>query len=251
MPRDHAVHLPGRVPGGPRPLAGQAPRQLLPDLTPTMKPFCPSRKPSGSAHPRCPATTRYIFQGACQAGRGHLLGRRRASCALGTYSFRSPDAVGTSARVPWCNTSAPAAAAAVRAALLHPRGSGQFPHAGRCHPWCSASAPRAAAAARAALLQPARVRAKPTCSCAGLWDAQSGTLPASPGAAPARRLPPPPCAPPCFARGGQGSSTCRTLPSLVQHQRAGRRRRRARRPASPARVKATSFMQLRIMVLGS
>ncbi len=68
-------------------------------------------------HPRCPATTRYIFQGGCQAGRGHLLGSRRASCALGTYSLCPPAAVGTTARAPACSTSAPAAAAAERAAL--------------------------------------------------------------------------------------------------------------------------------------
>lgn len=73
--------------------------------------------PLKAAHPRWPATTRYIFQGACQAGRGHLLGRRRASCALGTYSFCPPAAVGTSARAPACSTSTPAVAAAVRAAL--------------------------------------------------------------------------------------------------------------------------------------
>ena len=31
--------------------------------------------------------TRYMRQGACHAGRGHLLGSRRARVALGVYSF--------------------------------------------------------------------------------------------------------------------------------------------------------------------
>ena len=78
-------------------------------------------------HPRCPATTRYIFQGGCQAGRGHLLGSRRASCALGTYSLCPPAAVGTTARAPACSTSAPAAAAAERAALREIRGFKRSP----------------------------------------------------------------------------------------------------------------------------
>ena len=105
-----------------------------PGPSPLDSPSAQSCNPAEGAHPRCPATTRYIFHGACQAGRGHLLGRRRASCALGTYSFCSPAAVGTSARVPWCNTSAPAAAAAVRAALVLPvRGLGVRPWGNTLH----------------------------------------------------------------------------------------------------------------------
>ena len=113
-----------------------------------------------AAHPRWPATTRYIFHGACQAGRGHLLGRRRASCALGTYSFRPPAAVGTSARAPACSTSAPAAAAAVRAAL-HADTPRVWPHH-RCSaapaacwaPVCNACLPPCA---------PSGTRAAPVC----------------------------------------------------------------------------------------
>ena len=164
----------GRTPGAARHIChwlGRHRASCCCTLTPII-PFYQFWKPSEGAHPRCPATTRYIFQGACQAGRGHLLGRRRASCALGTYSFCSPDAVGTSARVPWCNTSAPAAAAAARAALLRQRGSGQNPNA---------------------VEQEYGVR-------------NHGTLPASPGAAPARPPPPPPYAPPCSASEGQGGS---------------------------------------------
>ena len=39
--------------------------------------------------------TRYMRQGACQAGRGHLLARRREMAAEGVYSFWPPAAVGT------------------------------------------------------------------------------------------------------------------------------------------------------------
>ena len=46
-------------------------------------------------HPRWPLMTRYIFQGACQSGRGHLDAIRRASCALGMYCCCSPVAVVT------------------------------------------------------------------------------------------------------------------------------------------------------------
>ena len=74
-------------------------------------------KTSEEAHPRWPATTRYIRHGACHAGRGQALDRRFASCALGMYSFFSPEAVGTSALLPWCTTSAPASACAFRFAL--------------------------------------------------------------------------------------------------------------------------------------
>ncbi len=50
--------------------------------------------------------TRYIFQGACQSGRGHLDAIRRASCALGMYSCCAPVAVVTTASCPACRTSA-------------------------------------------------------------------------------------------------------------------------------------------------
>lgn len=39
------------------------------------------------AHPRWPEMTRYMRQGACHAGRGHLLGSRLAMAAEGVYSF--------------------------------------------------------------------------------------------------------------------------------------------------------------------
>lgn len=39
------------------------------------------------AHPRWPEMTRYMRHGACHAGRGHLLGSRRAIAAEGVYSF--------------------------------------------------------------------------------------------------------------------------------------------------------------------
>ena len=47
------------------------------------------------AYPRWPEITRYRRHGACQTGRGHLLGRRRAMAAEGVYSFCPPAAVGT------------------------------------------------------------------------------------------------------------------------------------------------------------
>ena len=49
---------------------------------------CPcTGKQQCSSHPRWPEITRYMRQGACHAGRGHLLGRRRASVAEGVYSL--------------------------------------------------------------------------------------------------------------------------------------------------------------------
>ena len=69
------------------------------------------------AHPRWPLMTRYIFQGACQSGRGHLDAIRRASCALGMYSCCEPDAVVTTAFCPACRTSACCCCRAFTAAL--------------------------------------------------------------------------------------------------------------------------------------
>lgn len=45
-------------------------------------------------HPRWPEITRYMRHGACHAGRGHLLGSRRAIAAEGVYSFCTPGKVG-------------------------------------------------------------------------------------------------------------------------------------------------------------
>mmetsp|Transcript_17015 Transcript_17015/g.50786 ORF Transcript_17015/g.50786 Transcript_17015/m.50786 type:complete len:223 (+) Transcript_17015:1232-1900(+) len=57
-------------------------------------------------HPKWPLMTRYSFHGACQAGRGHLEGMRRATAAEGTYACWPPPAVGTTAPPPACRTIA-------------------------------------------------------------------------------------------------------------------------------------------------
>lgn len=38
-------------------------------------------------HPKCPEMTLKSLQGGCQTGRGHLLGNRFATAALGAYSL--------------------------------------------------------------------------------------------------------------------------------------------------------------------